>query len=261
MNDEMQALIAQTTGMRETTEQDATATQAEEVIETPEQEPTHKEDNSPAEESEQIATEVENEEATIDYKAEFEKMEQRYKDLQSHNDKRFNDLQKQQNVEKPATEEPAPAEVDYKALEDLMYENPQEFIKQVLQKQAPTQQIDQDAIRRQIQEDMIKAEKPDYDEAIGLVKHAASVNPKIQEEIFASSNPALTAYQKGLELKESQEILSNPQAYKEKLRAELTAELSATKPKTRTLNNVNQASKTSAPESRKSLLDTVFKGR
>ena len=211
----------------------------------------------------------------MDYKVEYEKTQKRLQDLQSFKDKQIADLEKQlegKQVETPA-EEPKKFELsseDKKALAEQLFDDTEGFIEKVLgmvqSNQSPqqSQQVDLGQVTRQVQEDMVRAENSDYDDMIALVTNAAKVDPKLQEEIFASSNPALTAYKKGQELKGLQEALADPEAYKAKLRAEIESEQTNTK-KTRTVNNLRKstpkATKTPKPRTGESILKDVFGGR
>lgn len=67
---------------------------------------------------------------------------------------------------------------------------------------------------------------PDYDEKFAVVEEFAQQNPAAIQDIFASPNPAVAAYELGQRLIEYREM-QNPATYRQKIEAELRAKLEA----------------------------------
>ena len=74
--------------------------------------------------------------------------------------------------------------------------------------------------------EFMKSMKPDYVEKETLFLQVAQNNPALVQQMLSSSNPAGYAYDYATKYQQMQE-LQNPEAYKEKLRAEIMQELEA----------------------------------
>lgn len=133
------------------------------------------------------------------------------------------------------------------------------------QRQAPTQQEQPDwfaspeqaaqAMQAQFAESMfqtrvatseriLKKEYEDYDEVVEVFSKQASKDPNLLQQLYNHPFPAEFAYQVGTQIKLMEEI-KDPKAYREKVRAELLAEMQTGDPK----SQAPTASKPAVPRS------------
>lgn len=106
--------------------------------------------------------------------------------------------------------------------EQSFYENPDEFV------QRQIQTVEQQATQRLYAalEEQARETYPDYDEVFEQVKEYAQANPAAGEQILRSPNPALAAYKFGKQLAELRQM-QDPQAYRQKIEAEVRAKVEA----------------------------------
>lgn len=74
-------------------------------------------------------------------------------------------------------------------------------------------------------EEQAREVHPDFDEVFKEVEEQAKQNPAIAAQVMQSANPALAAYKLGKKLRETKQVLEDPAAYRERLKAEIRAEL------------------------------------
>lgn len=72
-----------------------------------------------------------------------------------------------------------------------------------------------------ITEEMLRDKHSDYDEVAAIFAAAAKENPQLAAQIFRAPNPARFAYQEGKRLKLLQEIGEDPDAYRNRIEAEI----------------------------------------
>jgi len=77
---------------------------------------------------------------------------------------------------------------------------------------------------RQI-EDRQRAQHADFDEVSQLAQQAASRDPKLAQRILTAADPGAELYSVGKQIKDFQDITSNPEAFRQKMREEILAEL------------------------------------
>lgn len=118
---------------------------------------------------------------------------------------------------------------------------------QAPQQQEPAQQREMSAQEFAINERfntselLARKDHPDMDEKMAAWEAAAQKNPAMRAELMQQRHPWEFVYQQGTRLLAMQEIGEDPAAYKERLRQELLAELSAQQPQ------ANQAAAAPAP--------------
>lgn len=106
------------------------------------------------------------------------------------------------------------------------------------QQQEPSQQREMSAQEFAINERfntselLARKDHPDMDEKMAAWEAAAQKNPAMRAELMQQRHPWEFVYQQGTRLLAMQEIGDDPAAYKERLRQELLAELSAQQPQT-----------------------------
>ena len=76
---------------------------------------------------------------------------------------------------------------------------------------------------RQI-EDRQRAQHADFDEVSVLAQQAAMRDPKLAQRILTAADPGAELYSVGKQIKDYQELTTNPDAYREKVRQEILAE-------------------------------------
>jgi hypothetical protein len=106
--------------------------------------------------------------------------------------------------------------------------------------QQPAQQQPQDplqAMQQQIlnerfntSEMLVREKFADVDEVIGTFKEAVARNPALAAQMHASPHPWKFAYEEGKRLKFASEIGNDPAAYRERVKAEVLAELQKASP-------------------------------
>lgn len=116
-------------------------------------------------------------------------------------------------------------EVREKEPEPDFFEDPQGALKRFEQKME--ERAIQDRIA--ISEEMVMAQvgKEKYDEALSAFESAVAENPALVAQMRAHKNPAKFAYDYGNKTRLMQEMGDDPVAYREKLKADLMAEIKA----------------------------------
>ena len=112
-------------------------------------------------------------------------------------------------------QQPAAPEPDF-------YADPTQYVQQVVQSER--QQMTQ-ALHMALEADAREA-FPDYDEVLAELGEAARDNPTLRQQVFASPNPAKAAYKLGKQLREMK-AMQDPQAYRQKIEAEVRASIAA----------------------------------
>lgn len=184
------------------TEEEPELDEAEEEAETGEKDPS---EASPAEENE--------EKGPVPYqalKAEREKRKER--------DKRVAELEAELKKARPSAQQERP-QVEPEP-EKTFWEDPDAYIENRLSK---SQRELQHRLLVEREDDM-REKHADYDEVIEKVKEYGQSNPAVLQQILAAPNPAKAGYQFGKQLDELKQM-EDPAAYREKVRAEIRAEL------------------------------------
>jgi hypothetical protein len=106
--------------------------------------------------------------------------------------------------------------------------------------QQPAQQQPQDPLlvmqqqivneRFNTSEMLVREKFADVDETIATFRQAADKNPALTAQMFASTHPWKFAYDEGKRLKFASEIGNDPAAYRERVKAEVLAELQKAAP-------------------------------
>jgi hypothetical protein len=81
--------------------------------------------------------------------------------------------------------------------------------------------------RAMVSQEMMRAQHKDYDEVEAIFVEAARSNPMLLQEMISHPVPGKYAYEQGRKIKLMQEI-SDPDAYRARLREEILAELNGT---------------------------------
>lgn len=116
--------------------------------------------------------------------------------------------------------EPEPEKID-------LWDDPEGAIKQVedrFEKRLTEQQEMMQQQRISMSAELVKGQYDDYDDAIGAFSEAIAENPSLENAAINAQNPALEAYNIGKKHMALKEI-GDPIAYKEKLAAEIRADL------------------------------------
>lgn len=103
------------------------------------------------------------------------------------------------------------------------WDDPQAFIQQSIQAAVGNVQREQFA---RLERQQAK-EHADYGEVAAFAQQACALNPQLVSQIFQADNPAAELYAVGLKVKEMQEFQNNPDAAREKMKADLLAEIRA----------------------------------
>lgn len=122
----------------------------------------------------------------------------------------------------PAT---APTEPKAPDLESEFYSNPVAFV----QKQLATTDVDAKLtkFRVDVSEHYARKAHVDYDEKVGAFMEAAKSQPHLWQQMQGAASPAEFAYDYGSAFLEAQEFGGDLKAYKDKLRADILAEIQA----------------------------------
>ena len=166
--------------------------------------------------------------ADEDINKRLESLEKQRADQQSYYMHQINELNAKLAEATKVNEEPPVKQMTDEEINDLYYENPAEAMR-IMQAQMQTQQpqVNQNLL---IQEGVQRALHTDYDEVIGIVQKQATLNPKLEQEIMSSPDPAKMAYEKGLEMKKALLIQTDPEKYEAELRAKIESELASKQP-------------------------------
>lgn len=76
-------------------------------------------------------------------------------------------------------------------------------------------------------EELVRDQKPDFDEVAAEVIEFAQYNPQVRDEIFAHPNPALAMYNYGKKLREKKAQQTDPEAYRKQVEAEVRQKIEA----------------------------------
>lgn len=76
-------------------------------------------------------------------------------------------------------------------------------------------------------EELVRDQKPDFDEVAQEVIEFAQYNPQVRDEIFSHPNPALAMYNFGKKLREGKAQQTDPEAYRKQLEAEIRKQVQA----------------------------------
>ena len=102
------------------------------------------------------------------------------------------------------------------------YDNPESHVQHIVTR---AQQDAQQRLFAALEAD-VRDQHPDYDEVFEEVVKHAEQNPAIRDQVFNSPNPARAAYKLGKQLRELA-AMQDPEAYRQKLEAELRAKWEA----------------------------------
>lgn len=93
-------------------------------------------------------------------------------------------------------------------------------------------EIGQELYRTRVEQSqfVMRQQKPDYDEVEAIFAEEAQKRPGLWQELAAHPVPAAYAYEEGRKIKAMREIGSDPNAYREKLKQEILAELQSAPP-------------------------------
>lgn len=147
-----------------------------------------------------------------------EKAEARQKELESQIEALRNPA--------PRPAQPAETTGDESAQPPDFWTDPQGYVEHMTNQRIAqaVQQVQMQNHFRQI-EDRQRAQHADFDEVSQLAHQAASRDPELARRILTAQDPGAELYAVGKQIKDFQEITSNPEAYRERMRQELLAEL------------------------------------
>ena len=145
--------------------------------------------------------------------------EKRQKDLQA-------EIDALRNPSQPRTAQPAETMATVSADAPDFWTDPTKYVEHFT-----NQRIEQ-AIRevqtqqhfRQI-EDRQRAQHADFDEVSLMARDAAMRDPKLAQRILTAADPGAELYTVGKQIKDYQDLTQNPEAYREKVRQEILAEM------------------------------------
>lgn len=93
-------------------------------------------------------------------------------------------------------------------------------------------EVGQELYRTRVEQSqfMLRQQKPDYDEVEAVFADEANRNPALWQELARHPVPAAFAYEHGRKVKAMREIGEDPNAYREKLKQEILAEIQTSQP-------------------------------
>jgi len=202
--------------MDEQTNDDLQQEDSEEL--TQETEQNEEQDNEEQSEEQETSEEVDWETKAKDLEKQLQSKDKQQRDQQSFLQHQINELKGDKS--EVATKEEPKSELSDEDINELYFENPAEAMRLMMAKSAPQNQQS----KLEVQEEIMRGMNDDYDEVIEIVKQAIGINPELNREIMSAANPAMIGYKKGLEMRKSQQMLADPEAYEKQLREKIERE-------------------------------------
>lgn len=163
------------------------------------------------------------------------KSERAKRQAEAERAKRAEERQKQLESELEALRNPQPRQAQpADAVETVSAEAPDFWTDPVKFVEHQTNQRIAEAVRqvqmenhfRQI-EDRQRAQHADYDEVSRVAHEAATRDPELARRILTAQDPGAELYAVGKQIKDYQELTSDPEGYRKKIEAEVLAKLAA----------------------------------
>lgn len=203
------------------------------------------------------------------WKKKAEAAEKQKRDQQSYNDQRYNTLEKSFNEFKQSiqTQQQQPPkqeipEMSKEDLQDLIYEDPEKAMIYVAQKNGLINSQPQQPVNMQlaVQEQVVRALNPDFDDVIEKFQEAVNLNPMILQEVKNAPNPVQAAYDKGKQILQAQDKPVDMETLKAEIRAELEEELNIKNSSRQSLRKVPGSPGVSGKKSvkRETVIDDFF---
>jgi hypothetical protein len=126
----------------------------------------------------------------------------------------------QQRVSAPRSEEPKPED-----LEAEFWKDPTGFVRKLAQDGVPNVKTELTKAKIHLSENYARKQHPDYDEKLAAYSEAARQNPAMLMQLEHHPDPAEFAYQVGAKILFDREIGGDPNAWRERERERIRAEL------------------------------------
>ena len=117
----------------------------------------------------------------------------------------------------------APAEGAQPQREPGFYDDPEAFVQRTVTR---AQRLAEQRLFAALEADA-REQYADFDEVMEATVARVKDNPALQQQIFSSANPARAAYRLGKQLRDAEALQKDPEAERERIRAEERAKLEA----------------------------------